>query len=760
MAEAASHSGSSALKAPKDRSCPYCHQPFTSSSLGRHLDLYIKERNPKAPDGIHNVEEIRKIRCGVTRRHPRRSLAPRDTSTSVGTPTAASRKSPTSDYAESWAAKSPVSQKQGQAVEGTGRKPLPGGRDITASLADGVKSDEGDDAAEGPRQIRKGISNRHALKQQHEARRRYQHALDTARASELALREIIGSLRATKREIDATSMPFNFDPLSLDFPALTLQCLEPPPTLFSSTQTSTPTSWSLRPPGLQQLEALRRYFEKEFRGWKAACVATASATSAELASPSPLSPRSDGQDAIRRAEKVVQETESLVYEHLQGTFDVWAAISPEQRAEVWILELARSVVRKQREAKELKQSQQNLEQENANLKLQLEQQRRSLLPAEFNITPPTTILFDPTVASQLRDKYSAKGACSPGLYDSTSDINAAVSGAVDKWRRAVVSARAVGLGLQYQRPLGVPATGNTHTAGAASSTTPTTAGFHMERTQSPNEAGPQGRTLPRHPQRLLSPLQPRRTSESISARLPSIDAVTAAATASAPQQTPREGTGVSVGDSNATADSSNYEDEDDDMSEQDDGGADIDADGDVEEDAEGDAEENFHEEDREDADEDAHADHDVDVGHGNRSQFMAMDDSVDAEMGETQNYGNLTSMADAASSIKQEMQAQHSHQQHDPYGSRFVPMQPQQPGQMHVPRTRDGMYGFTMANNNIGMGGMRSVTHGGNLDPGNNYHLGSSIPAMPAMQGMRERQVSHADMSTMQNVVGEPMYMD
>jgi hypothetical protein len=34
-----------ATKAPKDRSCPFCGQRFTSSSLGRHLDLYIK---PKA----------------------------------------------------------------------------------------------------------------------------------------------------------------------------------------------------------------------------------------------------------------------------------------------------------------------------------------------------------------------------------------------------------------------------------------------------------------------------------------------------------------------------------------------------------------------------------------------------------------------------------------------------------------------------------------------------------------------------------------
>jgi hypothetical protein len=53
------------LHAPKDKECQYCHQHFTSSSLGRHLDQFIFK---KKPDGIHNVEEIRKLRGSITRR--------------------------------------------------------------------------------------------------------------------------------------------------------------------------------------------------------------------------------------------------------------------------------------------------------------------------------------------------------------------------------------------------------------------------------------------------------------------------------------------------------------------------------------------------------------------------------------------------------------------------------------------------------------------------------------------------------------------
>lgn len=60
----------------KDRKCQYCQQAFTSSSLGRHLDQFLFK---KKPDGIHNVEEIRRIRSGITRRQARTSAGKRDT---------------------------------------------------------------------------------------------------------------------------------------------------------------------------------------------------------------------------------------------------------------------------------------------------------------------------------------------------------------------------------------------------------------------------------------------------------------------------------------------------------------------------------------------------------------------------------------------------------------------------------------------------------------------------------------------------------
>jgi hypothetical protein len=63
------------LKAAKDKNCPFCGQAFTSSSLGRHLDLYIRPKNPKTADGIHLVDEIRKLRGGITRRQAKGSIS-------------------------------------------------------------------------------------------------------------------------------------------------------------------------------------------------------------------------------------------------------------------------------------------------------------------------------------------------------------------------------------------------------------------------------------------------------------------------------------------------------------------------------------------------------------------------------------------------------------------------------------------------------------------------------------------------------------
>lgn len=204
MAEAASSTAeTNTPKAPKDKNCPYCGQAFTSSSLGRHLDLYIKAKNPKPPDGIHDVDAIRKLRGNITRRQPRASLRG-ETSTPTGTPTAASRKSPGSDAdAESSQVRSPVLQRESQSAAELTKNlaPFTPRWEATGVINDiPAKSTEGGEGAQdvARRALPQRAVSRQVVKAQFDMKQKVQDALDTAKAAELALREMIGSWRAAK----------------------------------------------------------------------------------------------------------------------------------------------------------------------------------------------------------------------------------------------------------------------------------------------------------------------------------------------------------------------------------------------------------------------------------------------------------------------------------------------------------------------------------------------------------------------------------
>ncbi|KAG5933485.1 hypothetical protein E4U53_000981, partial [Claviceps sorghi] len=172
MAPQNSESNAAKTNTPKDKNCPFCGQAFTSSSLGRHLDLYIKEKNPKPSDGVHDVEAIKKLRGGITRRQARGSVGARKDSTPARRPRLSiKRKSP--------------SQKDESAVDSTSIEyPIVPHWDTT-DVIDGV-------SARGPG-MPQNASKQATRKTQPELRQELADATDRARAAELALREILGS---------------------------------------------------------------------------------------------------------------------------------------------------------------------------------------------------------------------------------------------------------------------------------------------------------------------------------------------------------------------------------------------------------------------------------------------------------------------------------------------------------------------------------------------------------------------------------------
>lgn len=250
-------------------------------------------------------------------------------------------------------------------------------------------------------------------------------------------------------------MPFDFNPLSMDFPALCLQCLESPPTLFSSTPHSTATSWSISPPGEKQNEALRTYFKEEFRKWKTICSSAISAQSDEL--PSSQTQTGSQQERIfdfmpHKTVESARKLESQVEEHLEDSFNVWEQLSQQRRQELWALEMARTIGKRQQEVVNLKSVQYALKQENANMRTQIDNLNKQQQPREFKIVPPMTLRLDERTAELWNEPGSSSRQSNGTNHEDRQDLNAMVSGAIERWKNVIATSRAANA-VKAQRSL-------------------------------------------------------------------------------------------------------------------------------------------------------------------------------------------------------------------------------------------------------------------------------------------------------------------
>lgn len=475
--------------APKDKNCPFCGQAFTSSSLGRHLDLYIKEKNPKPSDGIHDVEAIKKLRGGITRRHPRSSTGARNDSTPMRTRRRSSKRGASPQ--DNGSTVGELASRGGScAVDSTlGNFPSLHRWEATGVINDiSAKGpweiDASYEAAKRP-SMQRNASTQAAHKAQLDMKQKLADAMDTARAAELALCELLGSWRAAKPHVDNHSTPFDFDPLALDFPALTLQCLQPPPTLFSSTQHPTPTSWSVQSPGRREFGALKAFFKEEFRGWKVIRATATAADAEELTYPPSRNNQRDGHEAINKAEKAAEDLESSVEEHLQSAYAVWDSLPLQRQQELWILELARGSGRKQKALENMKEQQHRLKQENANLKMQIDQLNLLQQPREFKLLSPTTIPIDRDVISYAYEQ-GVKGGKGVGadMKDRHADVATIVTKTIEKWKKFVTSTRAMSGGMSAQQPLDRPMQSSTsHDSPSGSSSQDVSQGAQQQQQQ-------------------------------------------------------------------------------------------------------------------------------------------------------------------------------------------------------------------------------------------------------------------------------------
>ncbi|KIX10671.1 uncharacterized protein Z518_01755 [Rhinocladiella mackenziei CBS 650.93] len=369
--------------AVKDKECQYCHQHFTSSSLGRHLDQFISK---KKPDGIHDVEEIRRLRGGITRRTARSSK--RD------------REKDHDDTRSSQTSPGPRLQPGTltSAASELNRVP-PGGYHVRLNRlnwqATGVITDPAtlDSPVAPPPPTPAVVSSPSGMKRNFSVFAQDVNPTanaETTRALELALREVLDSLRAATKHASPKPSPFTFDVPSQTFPSLCLKVLPAPATLFQASPFSTPQSIPISPPGPDQLQPLRQKLTSTIDYWKWQALRLAQPTTSNIA---------EEADFLTRS--AAQWTETTL-NHLETSYQNWMAHPIEIRNLLWQVELLRSYHSEQQKVSEMEEKLEALQQEANQLQQQVEYLSRCQWPREMALWPPERRTFGTSMREEIR----------------------------------------------------------------------------------------------------------------------------------------------------------------------------------------------------------------------------------------------------------------------------------------------------------------------------------------------------------------------
>ncbi|USW48162.1 hypothetical protein Slin15195_G014810 [Septoria linicola] len=416
----AQNSSSKTAHAPKDRSCPFCGQAFTSSSLGRHLDLYIRPKNPKPADGVHDVDEIKKLRGGITRRQPRTSgrVGIRSQSNShsrqnshghgadaheednvassnarAGQDTPIHSPVNAKDVHESttffnkakWQATGVINNLPPRVPSrGTSEHPQPHGTASQAQRVQDMRRDAAGSRIQRPEYEGEGMW-------------KLQEAVEMGRAAEMALREVLGSLEAAAKKVEAKLLYDDFDYFSLSFAGLCLAILPPPGSLFSPTPFPSPESWTLSPPGLRQFEVMARFLNERV-------------------------------NQRQKHDPVPDSVSFRHHGHLSGAWEHWEAMTEADRAAAWQLELLRSFTRSEERNRQLKSEVERLQQHNRHLEAEYDRLSRCQLPREYLSHPPNTIPVPSAVMKEMKSSGSSTTAAE-------ADYN--VENLISKWRATI-----------------------------------------------------------------------------------------------------------------------------------------------------------------------------------------------------------------------------------------------------------------------------------------------------------------------------------
>ncbi|KAK5123630.1 hypothetical protein LTR85_002668 [Meristemomyces frigidus] len=417
------HASQSGPRSSKDRNCPFCGQAFTSSSLGRHLDLYIKPKNPKPADGIHHPDEIRRMRGGITRRQPKTNLkegANVDASgwrqpSAEGTPNPASssrhRSAPAPENGDARATEgtgvtSPVNMREGDLVHTTLNAAnwqatgvinnLPPRAPSRAPSREKAGTPTGQ--AQRIQEMRRNVNGERVQRPDYdrESRWKLQEAAEVGRAAELALREVLGSLEAAKKRVEPQLLFPEVDFFALSFPGLCLAILPAPTTLFSPSPFPGYASWTLAPPGQKQFETLNGSVSQRIN---------------EI-----------GMDKI---------PDSVIFRHnvhVQGAYEHWKIMSEHDRASAWTLETLRAYAKASDAGQQVKLELEAAQNRIRHLETEYDRLSRCQLPREYLLHPPNTMPAPAAIVKEMQTTQLRSGAA---------ELDYDVDALLNKWRTAV-----------------------------------------------------------------------------------------------------------------------------------------------------------------------------------------------------------------------------------------------------------------------------------------------------------------------------------
>ncbi|KAJ5164263.1 CDR ABC transporter [Penicillium coprophilum] len=386
---------SKASLAAKDRKCQYCQQAFTSSSLGRHLDQFLFK---KKPDGIHDVEEIRRIRSGITRRQARTSTGKNEGSPERGQKKGAS---------EPFTAADPGSKSREAPVRMMFNTPTWHATGVINDIPNPSRVPDGPRIA--PSQSRTGSLQL----PDYASRGATSSNPDTMRALELALREVLDNIKAASSRTRPRLSPFDFDMQAQTFPSMCLQLLPPPPSLFATHPFPSSTSFPLQPPGVEHLDIIRQALRSKVAQWQTDQLAADSTGAAHTRH------GNSGVDP-NMIYRSAQQHEDISFRHLELAFNHWNSLPHETRREAWQLEITRAFAR---EVERRKSSDEQL------VRVQQE-------------------------ANQLRAQVERLGSCQwPHSHISADSTRWDYDSVVAKWKRVVMHDKGMGrIGVGYGNP--------------------------------------------------------------------------------------------------------------------------------------------------------------------------------------------------------------------------------------------------------------------------------------------------------------------